>query len=107
MYTVNCKMNIDHTGQTCLDFYLNNKEEHIYLFSQRYKQALYNRFAKPITVEKALSLKSANSKCVRNVAERLRTYKNFVKKEFGIAMLSERKCRPYVRTRLSRYEFAA
>lgn len=102
MYTINCT-----ASDNSLNFYLNTESEELYLFTQRYSEAVYQYYRNPLSVRAALDHSRANNKKVHNVICRLNSYKKFVMVEYGISMLGDRKRRPYRRSKRYVYEYDA
>lgn len=74
-----------------IDFFAEDEQESVYIFSRKYRTNLFNYFRKGISTRKLYDFtKTHRSSVVINTMLQLRTHLRFIEKEYGVAILEQR-----------------
>lgn len=74
-----------------IDFFAEDEQESVYIFSRKYRTNLFNYFRKGISTRKLYDFtKTHRSSVVINTMLQLRTHLRFIEKEYGVAILEKR-----------------
>lgn len=74
-----------------IDFYAEDGQERVYIFSRKYRTNLFNYFRKGISTRNLYDFtKTRRSSVVINTMLQLRTHLRYIEKEYGVAILEKR-----------------
>lgn len=74
-----------------IDFFAEDEQESVYIFSRKYRTNLFNYFRKGISTRKLYDFtKTRRSSVVINTILQLRTHLRFIEKEYGVEILEKR-----------------
>ena len=78
-------------GAKVLDFFAEDEQERVYIFSRKYRTNLFNYFRKGISTRNLYDFtKTRRSSVVINTILQLRTHLRFIEKEYGVEILEKR-----------------
>ena len=74
-----------------INFYAEDRQESVYIFSRKYKKCLFNYFRNGVSVRHLFSFtKTHHNDIIIKIMMQLRTHIRFIEKEYGVEILVKR-----------------
>jgi len=72
-----------------IDFYITFENEHIYLFSQKFRHSVFNHYNKGVLLKEAFDYKRIHGdRAIMNVMKRLPATIEYIEKTYNIALMN-------------------